>query len=272
MIVWVTGASSGLGLYISRALAEAGHTVIGGARSFAEGEADGMHRLPLDVTDEASIARFAEKALALSPRVDALVQCAGILMLGSCEETTPEEYRRVLDTDFLGMVRMNSLALPLMRKQGGGRVVMLSSINGLLGIPYQSAYTAAKHAVEGYAECLSMETRRFGIQVSLVEPGDHRGGGQKCRLRSSAMTQASPYMEDYTDTVAVIAHDEANGSDPAALGRKVVRLLQRRRMPFRVRIASPDQRLAVWLHDVLPPRLNETVLRGYYFKKTKGKP
>lgn len=151
MIVWVTGASSGLGHYIAQALLEEGHTVIGGARSFAQETEGHFHRLPLDVTSDESAAAFAEKALAISPCVDALVQCAGILMLGSCEQTSVDEYRRVMETDFLGMVRMNGLVLPLMRKQGGGKIIMLSSINGLLGIPYQSAYTAAKHAVEGYA-------------------------------------------------------------------------------------------------------------------------
>ena len=147
MIVWVTGASSGLGLHIARALVQAGHTVIGGARSFVEESRDGMYCLPLDVTSDESAAAFAEKALSVSSQVDALVQAAGILMLGSCEETTVDEYLRVMETDFLGMVRMNGVVLPVMRRQGCGRIVMLSSINGLLGIPFQSAYTAAKHAV-----------------------------------------------------------------------------------------------------------------------------
>lgn len=115
-----------------------------------------------------------------------------------------------------------------------------------------------------------METARFGIQVSLVEPGDHRGGGQKCRLHAEAMSEVSPYSQDYADTIAVIAHDEGHGSDPAALGRKVARMLTKKRMPFRKRIASMDQHLAVYLHDALPPSLNEIILKSYYFKKKKG--
>ena len=269
MTVWVAGASSGLGLSIARALRDAGHTVIAGSRSFHGGEKEGIHTLPLDVTDQASVDTFARAALSLSPTVDALVDAAGILMLGSCEETSVEEYRRVLETDFLGMVRMNDAVLPLMRAQGHGRVLMLSSINGLLGIPFQSAYTAAKHAVEGYAECLAMEVRPFGIEICLVEPGDHRGGGQTCRLRSAAMGDASPYAAAYASAVSVIRHDEANGSDPDRLGRKVAALLRRRRLPFRKRIASADQHLAVWLHDVLPPSLNAAVLRAYYIKKDR---
>ncbi len=271
MVVWITGASSGLGLHTARALARAGHTVIAGARSFTPGRGeDGIHRLTLDVTSDESAEAFAEAALALSPRVDALVQCAGILMLGSCEETTVAEYRRILETDFLGMVRMNSLVLPHMRRQGGGRIVMFSSINGLLGIPFQSAYTAAKHAVEGYAECLGMEVHRHGVQVCLVEPGDHRSGSDAYRFHSAAMGEGSPYAADYADTIAVIAHDEHSGSDPDVLGERVASLLKRRKMPGRLRVASLDQKLAVWLHDLLPTRLNHAVLRGYYLNPKKA--
>ncbi len=304
--VWVTGASSGLGLYTAQALAEAGWKVIGGARSFAEsgekrteiadcaarsfaepgekgteaagrrpedgrkpggtsGE-DGIIRLPLDVTDEESVKAFAAKALEISPRVDAVVQCAGMLVMGSCEETTVEEYQRVMNTNFLGMVRMNRQVLPVLRAQKEGRIVMYSSINGLLGIPFQNAYTASKHAIEGYAEGLQMEVRPFGIQVTLVEPGDHRGGSEKYRPHAARMKADSPYAAAYEKGTAKIHHDETHGSDPAVLGRKVARMLGRKRMPFRKRIASPDQHLAVWLHRLLPARWNERILSGYYLK------
>ena len=266
---WVTGASSGLGLHTAAALKEDGWRVIAGARSFEDGERDGILRLRLDVTDEESVRRFCEKAAKTAPP-DALVQCAGILVLGSCEETDPEEYRRVMDTNFLGMVRMNRAVLPLMRARGGGKVVLFSSINGLLGIPFQSAYTASKHAVEGYAECLSMETKPFGIRVMLVEPGDHRSGSDKYRPHAAAMSDASPYAAEYESAVRQIHHDETCGSDPDVLGRKIARILDRRRIPFRKRIASLDQHMAVYIHRLLPAALNAAVLRKYYIRKRKS--
>lgn len=267
--VLVTGASSGLGLHTAQALRDAGWTVIAGARSFQKGEKDGMYCLPLDVTDEKSIESFLAEAQKISARMDALVQCAGILVLGSCEETSLEEYQRVMNTNFLGMVRMNHAVLPVMRKQGAGKIVMFSSINGLLGVPFQSAYTAAKHAVEGYAECLMMETHDMGIQVCLVEPGDHRSGSSAYRAHAGAVNDASPYRENYTSTCRVIHRDETGGSDPDRLGRKVAGALARKHMPFRLRVAKPDQHLAVWLHDVLTPGLNGKILRGYYYGKAK---
>jgi NAD(P)-dependent dehydrogenase (short-subunit alcohol dehydrogenase family) len=267
--VWVTGASSGLGLHTAAALKEDGWLVIAGARSFEDGEQDGIHRLNLDVTDEESVRRFCEKAAEIASP-DALVQCAGMLVLGSCEETAVEEFRRVIDTNYLGMVRMNRTVLPLMRERGGGKIVLFSSINGLMGIPFQSAYTASKHAIEGYAECLSMEVKPFGIQVMLVEPGDHRSGSDKYRPHAAAMSESSPYAAAYESATEQIHHDETNGSDPDVLGRKIARSLDRKKIPFRKRIASPDQHLAVYIHRLLPAKLNESILRSYYIrKKTK---
>ncbi len=267
--VWVTGASSGLGLHTAAALKEDGWLVIAGARSFEDGEQDGIHRLKLDVTDEKSVRRFCEKAAEIA-LPDALVQCAGMLVLGSCEETAVEEFRRVIDTNYLGMVRVNRAVLPLMRERGRGKIVLFSSINGLMGIPFQSAYTASKHAIEGYAECLSMEVKPFGIQVMLVEPGDHRSGSDKYRPHAAAMGESSPYAAAYKSATEQIHHDETNGSDPDVLGRKIAKTLDRERIPFRKRIASPFQHLAVYIHRLLPAKLNESILRSYYIrKKTK---
>lgn len=264
MIIWLTGGSSGLGLHTAQQLVKAGHTVVAGARSFSGDQQLGLFRLPLDVTDDISARAFTDQAMLLAGPPDALVQCAGILMLGSCEETSVDEYRRILETDFLGMVRMNSLVLPIMRRAGKGKIIMFSSINGLLGIPFQSAYTAAKHAVEGYAECLSMECRPFGVQVCLIEPGDHRSGSDAYRYHSAAMGDGSPYAEAYKKGTSVIQRDEQGGSDPDKLGQKIAKLLALRRLPLRRRIAKPDQRLAVVLHKLLPGNLNSAILRSYY--------
>ena len=265
--VWITGASSGLGLHTAFAFRDAGYRVIAGARSFTRGCRDGIEQLPLDVTDEDSVNSFVSAAHEISPRADVLIQCAGILILGPCEELTTDEYRRVMDTNFLGMVRVNRAVLPLMREQGGGRVILFSSINGLLGIPFESAYTASKHAIEGYTECLQTEVKPFNIEVMLVEPGDHRSGSDRYRMHAGASGSDSPYAADYASMAGVMHHDETNGSDPDVLGRKLVKYAGRRRLPYRKCIASADQHLAVWLHKFAPARLNASIIRDYYIKK-----
>ena len=271
-VVWITGASSGLGLHTAQALAKGGFTVVAGARSFGQGKAaEGCHCLPLDVTDEGSMDAFVRQALALFGPPDALVNCAGMLILGACESYPLSELRQVMETNFFGQAAMISRALPLMRARGRGRIVNFSSINGLLGIPFEGAYTASKHAVEGYSECLALEVKPFGIEVMLVEPGDHRSGSAAYRHHSQGMTDASPYKADFDSGTAAIARDEAGGSDPDILGRKIAKALKKKRLPRRLRVAKFDQHLAVILHDLLPARLFDWILRDYYCKTPHNK-
>ena len=270
-VVWITGASSGLGLHTALALEQAGYRVIAGARSFGNGEKkiDGCLCLPLDVTDEGSIDRFVKTALGEWGEPDVLINCAGMLILGACESYETEELRRVMETNFLGQCAMISRVMPMMRKRGKGRIVNFSSINGLLGIPYQGAYVASKHAIEGYSECLALEGKPFGVEVMLVEPGDHRSGARAYRHIARGMGEFSPYQKDFELAAAVIAHDEENGSDPDALGRKIVKALSKKHLPRRLRVAKFDQHLAVFIHDLLPRWLYEGILSSYYRKPVK---
>ena len=268
-VVWITGASSGLGLHTAQALAKNGFTVVAGARSFGKGKsAEGCECLPLDVTSEESIRAFKDRALALHGAPDILVNCAGMLILGACECYALNELRQVMETNFFGQAAMISAALPLMREKGRGRIVNFSSINGLLGIPFEGAYTASKHAVEGYSECLALEVKPFGIEVMLVEPGDHRSGSRAYRRHSQGITDDSPYKAAFDVGTGVIAHDEENGSDPDRLGEKIAKALKKRRLPRRLRVAMADQHLAVILHDLLPAPLFDRII-GDYYKKSK---
>lgn len=268
--VWITGASSGLGLYTAQALRQNGFLVIAGARSFAKAEnCTDKNCLPLDVTDEKSVAQFVEKAQRITGAPDVLIHCAGVLNLGACESYTDEELHLVMETNFFGLTRMVRHVLPLMREKKKGRVVAFSSINGLLGIPFEGAYVASKHAIEGYLECLRMEVKPFGIEVMVVEPGDHRSGSSQYRRHSKGMTDASPYLDAYQKGTAVIAHDEKYGSSPERLGLKIARALQKKRLPCRMCIAKWDQHMAVILHDILPVRMFSAFIASYYRKRIK---
>ncbi len=261
-VVWVSGASSGLGLYTAKALQAAGWQVVGGARSFSVVEEPGLLQLTLDVDRDVSVESFCQAALERYGAPDALVNCAGIVTAGACEDYSMEELKHVMDVNFYGMVRMIQQVLPIMRTQGGGRIVNFSSINGLLATPFQGAYTASKHAVEGFSEALRMELAPQHIQVMIVEPGDHRGG--QVKYRTQAEQTSSIYRDALARVRAVIARDEAGGLDPARLGRKVAAAMAKKRMPLRLRVAGLGQHAGVWLHDLLPSRLFTTLLAIYY--------
>lgn len=259
---WVTGASSGLGYFTALALQKTGWQVIGGARSLVDRVEDGIQYLPLDVQSDGSVAAFVQTALDRFGPPDALINAAGILCIGACEDYTLQEITGVMDVNFFGMVRMVQAVLPLMRQKGQGRIVNFSSINGLMAIPFQGAYTASKHAIEGFSEALMMETAPFGIGVMLVEPGDHRGGRQQYRSLSKA---CSPCYTDMREKAADrIRKDEAAGSMPEILGQKVAEALAKKHLPRRLRVAQPAQQAAVVLHDILPNRLFLKLISRYY--------
>lgn len=273
--VLVVGASSGLGLAVAREAARAGHRVFAGARGFAgrEGEApEGFYRLTLDVTDPASVTAAVSRVERMAGRVEALILCAARIVLGGSEETTPEELHAVMDTNFLGMARAVQAVLPSMRAGGGGLIVPFSSVNGLLATPFTGAYVASKHAVEGWAECLRMECAPYGIRVCVVRPGDHRSGSDAYRARAAnAGATDSPYAFAYARGISTIARDEAGGSSPERLARVVTRLIGAKRPPGQRTVARLDERLAIWLHDLLPTRAFSWILRQYYLGKSQAR-
>ena len=266
-VVLVAGASSGLGRATAAQLAADGFTVYAGARSFGQGKPapEGCSPLTLDVTDPESVRAAVSAVVEKEGCLYALVNCAAFLTLGSAEETSPEELAAVLRTNFIGSVRMIQAALPVFRRQKEGRIVQFTSLNGLFGIPFQSAYTASKHALEGWCQCLAQETARFGVRVTLVSPGDCRSGSDAYRGHAQASAaESSPYRPWYLAATAKIHADESGGLDPRRVGRAVSRALQKKRTPARLIVAGLGQRPAVWLDRFLPLGLFNSLLARYY--------
>lgn len=173
-VVLVTGASSGIGEAAARRLASAGHTVYAGARRVDRMrplEAAGVRTLFLDVTDEASMTAAITRINQEAGGVDALVNNAGYGSYGSLEDVPLDEARAQFEVNIFGLARMSQLVLPGMRAKKAGRIVNISSIGGRVTLPLGSWYHASKHALEGLSDCLRMETRDFGIHVSVVQPG-----------------------------------------------------------------------------------------------------
>ena len=171
----VTGASTGIGHATALRLSEAGYDVWAGARrveKMTDLAERGVQALPLDVCDDASMVAFVDEVLAASGgHVGVLVNNAGYGSYGAVEQVPMEEARRQMDVNVFGLARMVQLVLPGMREAGYGRVVNVSSMGGIIWTPLGAWYHASKFAVEGFSDCLRLETEPFGIATILIEPG-----------------------------------------------------------------------------------------------------
>jgi short-subunit dehydrogenase len=152
-----------------------------------------------------------------------------------------------------------------MRKQGGGRIINISSIGGLMGLPYQAFYSAAKFANEGFSEALRMEVKKYNIKVILINPGDFHTSNSANRRNFLAPSGVDdPYHEQFGRTMAVIEKDEANGWDPLILAKKIVKIAECKNPRQRYIIASFEQKLAVALKYILPGKLFRKILEDHY--------
>lgn len=170
----ITGASTGIGRATAILLNEKGYTVYAGARRterMKDLEQMGIHTFALDVTDEDSMAVGVAAILEKEKSVDILVNNAGYGSYGAIEDVPLEEGKRQFEVNLFGMARMIQLVLPGMRKNHYGKIINISSMGGKIWTPLGGWYHASKFAVEGFSDCLRLETQQFGIDVVLVEPG-----------------------------------------------------------------------------------------------------
>jgi NAD(P)-dependent dehydrogenase (short-subunit alcohol dehydrogenase family) len=238
--VWfVTGAGRGMGVDIVKAALAAGHAVVATGRNTeavakAVGETDQLLVVKLDVTRAEDAKAAVAAAVERFGRIDVLVNNAGNFYAGFFEELPPEDFRAQIETNLFGPINVTRAVLPIMRAQRSGLVVTISSIAGISGQPFVSAYAASKFGVEGWMESLTPEVAPFGIRTMLVEPG---------YFRTELLTETStkypvPSIDDYAETTrqTVATWKKMNGlqgGDPAKLAKALIPLASEGEPPLR---------------------------------------
>lgn len=170
----VTGASSGIGAATALRLHGLGYTVYGAARRLDRLQdlaAQGIRPLAMDVTDDTSMVDGVRRVVAETGRIDVLVNNAGYGSYGALEDVPLDEGRRQFDVNVFGAIRLTQLVLPHMRSQRSGTIVNVTSMGGRIYTPLGGWYHGTKHALEGISDCLRIETKPFGINVVVIEPG-----------------------------------------------------------------------------------------------------
>jgi NAD(P)-dependent dehydrogenase (short-subunit alcohol dehydrogenase family) len=201
----VTGSSSGIGLAASLALAKNGYLTYATMRnlakqdsiqSIAEKERLPVRTVQLDVTDENSVKNTIQSIISESGRIDLLVNNAGYGLTGAFEDIEIDEIKALYETNVFGVIRVTQAVLPIMRKQGSGRIINISSGAGRIGFPGSSAYVSSKFALEGLSESMAFEVEQFGIKTVLVEPGFVRTNfAENIAIAKKAQEPRSPYSQ-----------------------------------------------------------------------------
>jgi NAD(P)-dependent dehydrogenase (short-subunit alcohol dehydrogenase family) len=238
--VWfITGAGRGMGVDIAEAALAAGHAVVATGRNTkavagAVSEADDVLVVKLDITSLVSAKAAVRAAIDHFGRIDVLVNNAGNFFAGFFEELTATQIEQQLTTGLVGPMNVTRAVLPVMRKQGSGKVVSISSTAGIVGQEFCSAYAASKFGLEGWMESLRFEIEPFGIHTTIVEPGFFRTQ----LLTSESTTYADLSIDDYAERTAQTrpAWEAMSGkqtNDPAKLAKALVTVIDQEQPPLR---------------------------------------
>ncbi len=236
----ITGAARGMGVDLAQAALDAGHSVVATARNAdkvtdALGEHDNLLAVSLDITDPNAARAAVDAAIERFGRIDALVNNAGTFQAGFFEEISDQAYRTQIETNFFGPLNVTRAVLPVMRKQRSGHVITFSSVAGLVGVDFCSAYAASKFALEGWMETLQHDVEPFGITTTIVEPGFFR---TELLVEGASTVWADLSIDDYAQrTKETIAQWQGmngqQGGDPAKLAAALVAIADLDDKPLR---------------------------------------
>ncbi|MBI5153742.1 SDR family NAD(P)-dependent oxidoreductase [Candidatus Poribacteria bacterium] len=266
-VILITGAARGIGRAAALMAARAGAIVIATARpdslALLRRMPGNMAVLPLDVRDERQIRECLATIMRRWGRLDALVNNAAVSIRAFVEHTGHEDIREQLRTNFIGPLNLIRAVLPVMKRQGSGRIVNVSSVGGMMAMPAMGMYSATKFALEGLSESLWYECRPLGIHVSLVEPGFTRSGALE-RIRHSRRAQAhmaaEPSRNRYATFEAFVSRlYERFGSGEKRAARAILRALTDPRPRLRYP-ATPDAFFFFWMRRLLPRPLYHSLL------------
>jgi NAD(P)-dependent dehydrogenase (short-subunit alcohol dehydrogenase family) len=262
-VVLITGASSGIGKACAELLTAEDHIVYGTSRRPSAVPTE-YRMLEMDVTQDGSVQRAVERVLAESGNIDVVVNNAGYALAGSIEDTTLEEAQQQLDTNFMGAVRVCKAVLPSMRAQGSGLIINISSLGGAVGLPFQAFYSASKFALEGFTEGLRQEVAPFGIQATVIQPGDVRTPITDNRIQARQSAPGSAYRARFEAALRIIEKEERAGVAPEQAARLVLKLVNHPSVAVRYTVGHLSQRAYTASKSFLPSRMFEKLVMSFY--------
>jgi short-subunit dehydrogenase len=265
-VALVTGASSGIGLATAVGLHDAGFRVYGVARRtdrMQELRDRGVQTLAMDVTDDESTSLGVKQVLAEAGRIDVLVNNAGYGSYGAVEDVPLDEARRQFEVNLFGAARLIQLVLPTMRARRSGTIINISSMGGKIHTPFGAWYHGTKFALEAVSDCLRLETKPFGIDVVVIEPGAIRTEWSGIAAEHLRETSGHGAYSRQAEAVATAFASEAmakRSSPPEVIAKAVTKAATARRPRTRYAVGAGAKPL-IALRRVLPDRTFDAVIR-----------
>jgi NAD(P)-dependent dehydrogenase (short-subunit alcohol dehydrogenase family) len=262
-VVLITGGSSGIGKSIGEFLHHKGFVVYGTSRNPERVLNSIFPLVALDVRNPESIQTAVTKIIAISGRLDIVINNAGVGITGPLEEIPSREIKNNFETNFFGPIEVMKAVLPQMRAQKSGLIINVTSIAGYMGLPYRSIYSASKGALELVTESLRMEVKSFGIHITNVAPGDFATNIASGRYHAPAAV-GSAYEESYGESLRTIDQHVDNGSDPSEMAAAVYKVIQTKEPKIHYKVGAFTQKFSIVLKRILPDKIYEKMLMKHY--------
>lgn len=262
-VILITGASSGFGELATKALIAKGHIVYGAARRIERFEGlvkAGGNALQMDVSDDSSVHSGIVQIIKEQGRIDVLVNNAGYGSYDFIETADIEQMKRMFDVNVWGSVRVSQAVLPYMREQGCGRIINISSIVGKISFAFMGFYSASKHALEAISDASRQELGRFGIKVSIIEPGVFRTGFEGVVLDEMKGINVGPAYQPIVDRFVPFfrsMYDKGPGPQPVV--NAIIRAIECKRPKTRYRVGI-DAKAGIFVKGLLCDRLFDKMM------------
>ena len=273
-VILISGVSSGFGYASAEYLARKGYLVFGTSRTpekvmfpKIENWLGSLEIIKMDVNYVNSIGEGINKIIEKTGTLDVVLNNAGYSLAGSIEDTSLNEAKDQFNTNFFGVHEICRQVIPIMRKQKSGYIINISSLAGLVGLPFQALYSASKYAIEGYTEALRIEVKPFGIKVSLIEPGDFYTSFTKNRHLAKSSQSNPVYQNRFKGTLEAIEESERKGDSPEKIARLAEKIINTDSPRLRYKI-GPGSKL-IGLKPFLPERIIENIITRYYSSNLK---
>lgn len=268
-VVIVTGASSGIGYSTSALLSKNGYIVYSLARRLEKMQPlkkTGVTPIRCDITSAQDIEYAVERVMSDQGRIDVLFNNAGYGSYGSVEDVPIDEARSQFEVNLFGLAAITQAVLPIMRNQESGLIINNSSMGGRMYSPLGAWYHATKYAIEGFSDCLRFEVKPFGINVSIIEPGDIDSAWNNIMLENVKKQSANGAYADQAEKLDKMMHSIGKFSHPNVIAKTVLRAVKSKRPKTRY-LVGKNSHLFVLLRSALPDKIYDLALRTIMNRK-----